>query len=368
MTNFQTEEWSKIFRNLLADIKNEKCVLLIGPEIVKVDGIPLNLFLRDKLIESNAADIVHYYKRDGLFLFRDQAAKQEVQQEINFFYEEHPIGDIIDETTYKHIAEMPFHLVVSINPDCYLSDVCNQYGIKHQFSHFQTNGGAVAEVEEPTKNNPLLYNLCGNYRSDQSLILDYDDLFRLMKTIFGAPGLPTKLKSSLVSAKTFICLGFDFDKWYSQLLLNLLSEKDEVGSVKYVIKKYAINTEIADTSTNAFLVQQFGITFLGEEQDFFKELYRRCSDEQMLRATSNPVSLNIAHIIQQIRDGEIRNALRSLERFESDDRAKSDLILLSAQFNHLESERNKGLLNLNDYAVRFNQIVNALLDTLKYAH
>ena len=360
LPNFHTDEWNKIFRNLLADIKSQQCVLLIGPEIVKANGRPVSHTLREDLLRTYAGDIAHYYARDGFFLFRDKVAKEDIQREVKFFYEGHAARQSVETAIFKQIAEMPFHLVLSINPDSYLSDICFKHGIKHRFNYFQTNGGAIAEVEEPSKAVPLFYNLCGHYLYDESLILDYDDLFRLMKAVFGAPGLPTKLKSSLESAKTFVCLGFDFDKWYSQLLLRLLSEKKGSG-----IKKYAINTDIADADTTTFLVHQFGITFLGEDHAFFQELYLRCKQEGGLRALSSPTSPKAAPVIQQIKNGQIGQALVQLDGLiTDDDEMKNISLMLSAQFNDLEGKRRHGTIDMRDYFVRFNQITDSLLDTL----
>ena len=354
LINYQSEEWNKIFRNLTADIKSQQCILLIGPEIVHIEGKPINAFLRERLIASNADDIAHYYARDGFFLFRDKIGKEDVQREVKFFYEDYSTENSVAEGIFKQIAELPFHLVISINPDSFLSDVCYKYGVKHRFSYFKSNGEAVAEVEEASKALPLLYNLCGYKLNDDTLILDYDDLFRLMKAIFGSPGLPTKLKTGLETAKTFICLGFDFDKWYSQLLLRLLSEKKGRG-----IKKYAINTDIADADTTTFLVQQFGITFLGEDHAFFQEFYDRCRAEGLLRPLADAASPKAVQVIRQVQNGHIAEALRLLNLYCIEE--KNDVALLTGQFNDLENSREKRTIDMRDYFVRFNQIIDAIL-------
>jgi hypothetical protein len=360
ISDFQTEEWNKIFRNLLSDIKNQQCILLLGSEIVKMKGQPLNKLLREKLVQTNSDDIAHYYEKDGFFLFKDKVSKVDIQREVKIFYDEHTIENGIETDIFRQIIEIPFHVVISINPDSYLSDISNQNGINHSFGYFQTNGSAVSEVEHPTKSLPLYYNLCGLKNYDDSLILDYDDLFKLMKAIFGAPGLPIQLKSALESAKTFICLGFDFNKWYSQLLLRLLSEKN--GSS---IKKYAINTDIADADTNTFLVHQFGITFLGEEHHFFQELYQRCSQNDGLRTLLPPSLSQVDQIKDQIKIGKIGIALQSMEKIMlGDDVLTTTVLLLSSQFHDLETKRLNGTMDSRDYFVRFNQIVDGILDTL----
>jgi uncharacterized protein YdaL len=146
----QKEEWNKVFRNLLADIKNQQCVLLTGPEIAKIGPKAVNQTLKEHLLSNNSTDIAHYYARDGFFLFRDKVAKEDVQRDIKFFYSENLLDAPVEPAIYKQIAEIPFHLIISITPDSYLSDTCYRYGIKHRFSYFQSNGEIPVEVEEPS--------------------------------------------------------------------------------------------------------------------------------------------------------------------------------------------------------------------------
>lgn len=362
MKRLHAEELNKIYRNVLADIKNQQCVLLVGPEVVTVRGESLSTHLRNHLLRTNNDDITHYYQKDGFFLFKDSIAKEDVQRELKLYFESIKANGEVEESIYRQISEIPFHLVVSINPDTFLSDYCIMNGIKHRFGFFRINGGAIPDMDEPTKQLPLFYNLCGCVQDDESLVLDYDDLFRLMKSVLGSPGLPPKLKATLESAKTFICLGFDFEKWYSQLLLRLLSEKK--GSS---IKKYAINTDIADTDTSTFLVHQFGITFLGEDRAFFHELHERCKSEIGLRELFTTGSTNKHRILDLVQKGEIKSAFNQINScLSTNDVFRNDFIILSSQYNDLESKRLAGMLDMRDYFVRFNQIIDGIIELVKH--
>lgn len=357
--DYQTPQWDKIFRNLLVDIRDQQCVLLLGPEIIRKGNISLTHFMYESLKENDSDEnIAHFYAKDGFFLF-NEGGKEEIQREVKLFYEKQRLGQEVDERIFRNIAEMPFHLVISINPDNYLSDVCYKYGIKHRFNYFQFEGTAVAEVEEPTKETPLIYNLCGYKEKDASLVLDYDDLFRLMKAIFGTPGLPEKLRMSLENTKTFICLGFDFEKWHTQLLLRILS-----GKKGKKIKKYVMNRDITDDNAETFLINQFGITFLGDDDTFFNELNSRAKTEGYLRTLSGDISAKHGQVIRLLSQNQLLAAFDILQKKLTGDDLHA-LTMLSSRYHNIEEAKKKGTIDMRDYFVQFNQIIDAILELTK---
>ncbi|MCB9314817.1 MAG: hypothetical protein H6569_01625 [Lewinellaceae bacterium] len=147
---YQTPEWQKKIRNILTDLRQSRCVLLIGPEIARIGTESLRMALRNHLNQTNAEDIAHYYDRDGFYLFRDKVAKEDVQREVVLFYEENHTGTTVDEAIFKRVLQIKFPLVLSINPDNFLSDAAYKYGVKHRFTYFHHMAGRpFREVEEP---------------------------------------------------------------------------------------------------------------------------------------------------------------------------------------------------------------------------
>jgi hypothetical protein len=43
--DYQTPQWDKIFRNLLVDMRDQQCVLLLGPEIIRKGNVSLTRFM-----------------------------------------------------------------------------------------------------------------------------------------------------------------------------------------------------------------------------------------------------------------------------------------------------------------------------------
>jgi len=361
MPKFNTPEWDKKFRSIFADIRQNKCVVLVGPEIVKIGKYPLRDILRDQLNKSNDADIAHYYKRDGFFLFRDKIAKEDVQREVILFYQDHQTETDVEENIFKQLVQLKTHLILSINPDNFLSDVAYKYGIKHRFAFFQHGGEAVSEVEEPTTEMPLFYNLCGAICRDDSLVLDYDDLFSLLSSLLnGSPerGLPKKVRTTLQTTKHFLFIGFDFDKWYSQLLLRLLSGEK-------AIRKFAIDHSEKEENTTTFLVKQFGIEFIDDEAAFLMELFRQCKVQGLMRDIIEAQTPDAVRVIRHIQNGEMLKALTYSYEQTKNKEIKNTLTILLNQFNNLQEQQRKGTIDSRDAIVQWNKITDALLESLK---
>lgn len=352
MSVFDTPEWQRHFRNILTDIRQKRCVILMGPEMVRMGGMTSRQALRDHLIKANPQEIAHYYERDGFFLFRDKMAKEDVQREVVLFYEANTPATTIEETPFRQLAFIKNHLILSINPDHFLSDTAYKYGIDHSFGYFRHGGEAVDEVEEPTMECPLFYNLCGALERDDSLVLDYEDLFRLLSSLLGSPGLPSKLAVALHQAKHFLFFGFDFDKWYSQLLLRLLSGEK-------AIRKFAIDPSVKSDNTTAFLVKQFEINFIADEQAFFTELMHRCGEEGLLR---EPIAANSparVHVHRLVGSNRIAEALGALESYIHSEPHQNEVTVLRSRHQQLALHRET--LDPQEYKRERHRIMDAIL-------
>ncbi len=190
MPNLSENDW----QDILDDIQDQKAVLLIGPEIMKIDGKPLNRLMRDSLHARNPEDIAFYYERDGFFLFKSPESKVRVARQVKRFYRDiQP-----DAAILQRIVQMPFHLVVSVNPDTFVSEAFYKQGVQHRFHYFQHRhrDNENDEIEKPTRALPLVYNLFGSKDQDDSLVLDYDDVYKMLQSAFGPESLPNKLLRS----------------------------------------------------------------------------------------------------------------------------------------------------------------------------
>ncbi len=349
------ERLATIVEDLIEDIKEQKCILLIGPEIIQIEGKSLIRHVHEEVLKTHAADILLYYEQDSLFLFQNEKAKFSVSRQLKRLYQNLEFNSDI----YRKILELPFHVVISLNPDTYLCDAASgaQYGVPNHFHFFMSNGETNDEVPEPDKNTPLFYNLTGCIADDESLILDYEDLFQLLRTALGPDGLPTNLRKKLKDARSFLFLGFDFSKWYTQLLLQLLTG-DRKGR-----QKFAINTQIASSDARDFLLHQFSVEFLGSEQLLFNELYDRAQAEKILRKIKQPMAFDkeaISKLKSMVGENRIEEVLETLERLTIGSEYHDWLISIKRRYKDLQQQQMKGTLRPWE-ADEFNRIADDLL-------
>jgi hypothetical protein len=345
--------------DLMDDIRHQRCVLFIGPDIVQVEGQPLQQTVRNYVkVQCKPDEIVQDYQRDGFFLFRDGTAKTRARRFFNRFFERHTI----EESIFKKILEIPFHVVISINADTLLDDVAYKYGVPHRFHYFKSRSRAAEEVETPTSATPLLYNLCGCKSQDDSLLLDYEDLFQLLQSALGTPGLPQKLMETLASARTFLFLGFEFDKWHTQLLIRLLQ------GGRGDISSKVVGNHFPDEETRTFLIRQFNLEFLGNNEDFLNELYRNCQEERILRRLEDPLSGDATEIVRWVQNNQLDKALETLfnlAELMGNEELKESATLLMNRFRRWSDENDKGKMDSRDASVERNRIVDAILQFTK---
>lgn len=358
MKDLDNLRWDKI----LDYIKEEKTVLLIGPEILHLNGQPLYLSLRTQIFEEYEDNIPFYYKQDGLFLFKDAQTKADVALDHKKYLER----AAFEEALFKKIAQIPFHLIISVNSDTYLNDVFYKYGVRHRFNYFRKHANDTLkeqekfrEVEEPTTETPLIYNLFGCKNDEESLVLDYDDLFNLIAASVGSIGLPEKLSVSLQKVRCYFFIGFDFEKWYTQLLLRLLSGKTQYD-------KYAADSPLKAGDVQDFLKYQFKVEFLNKEQNFIDALYDKCAVENILRQLADPVTGNDIAVIRHVQNAEYEKALEALKKLAEGKSEYNDVIQLQGQYNKIRDERLKDLIDAKDALREYNRIADAILNYLKF--
>lgn len=345
------------WQDILEDIEEEQAVLFIGPELVRLGDRSLGLHVREQLHRESPDDILHHYVRDGIFLFRDDSAKVRAQKKIKRLYKQLPP----DEALLQRVAALPFHLVVSLTPDTHLRDVCEACGLQPHFHYFRS-GDAPDALPKPERGKPLIYNLVGHIGYDESLVLDYDDMFQLVSDCLKT-GLPLRINQQLARASTFVFLGFDFEKWHTQLLLRFLSQRPGIS-------KFAIEGERPDADdTTSFLVQGFKISFEKGEQEgesFFDSLYRRCGERGMLRKLNDPFSGEQTRLLRLAYGGKLATALEALNSdglTRSQPTTLEEITLLSARLHHLEAEKPR--MDTRDYWVEWNKIAYGIVQIIK---
>jgi len=184
---------------------------------------------------------------------------------------------------HAKIAEIPFHLIISVSPDHLLKNVFDDNKLDHQFGFYNKEQN-TATVQRPTKGRPLLYNLFGDIETDSSLIFTYEDLFNYLIPSAGKFELPMELQQELQKARLVLFIGFKFEKWYFKLLLRLLNlHQDKLNNAAQLKKS-------SPPLLKNFYAEQFKIDFLQyNESDIIDNIYNKCKEKNLLRVKSKPV-------------------------------------------------------------------------------
>jgi len=199
-------------------IKKQRCVLFLGPELaVSKNGKPTTELLLDHIDYKNNRDIL-YYPADELFLFRNNFSKVDTFDKMEVFFKKTEPAEI-----YEKVAQLPFHLIISFNPDNFLNAAFEKLGLRANPQFFNKKAIPKKDIQPPTLEYPLVYNLLGSIDEMESLVLSHDDMYDYIHVMLTQNPLPQAIKNVLYKGGTrYIMLGFKFERWYVQLLLRIL--------------------------------------------------------------------------------------------------------------------------------------------------
>jgi Effector-associated domain 11/SIR2-like domain len=349
------------WKTILNDIEKERAVLLIGQDFMPSDNDTPIADFYEHLYAQIGDGVQYFYDRDGLFLFDNSLSKVEAQQSAEEFYN----GLRPEETILQCIAEIPFPLIVSVNPDLSLPQFLTKHQMDFQFDYFSTKNKAVDNpLVKPTASMPLVYNLCGTIEDYQSLVLDFDDLFDLLKNLLGDFGIPKVVNDILVNATTYIFIGFKFEKWYTQLLLRYLNKN--ASRFVNTSRNHALKTVVDDNNTQAFFQKQFNLTIYGTDFQFLIDLHAEYKAQKTIRPLLNPISDKAALVRRLVRFNNLEGALEKLDNyaacFDQDDRDMITILKSNYrdwQDNSNGSERTR---STEDLLLQLNRIRKAILD------
>lgn len=318
---------------ILDKIEEGECLLVLGPEaFCSESGTSYHDELVAYLNPIQNKNIHRYYEDDGFFLFDDLSKQTLVCHEIKAFYRK-----AVPSSTLLRIAEIPFHVVLTVTSDKLLNQAFDLQGFTHQFGHYKKHKDPQ-DIKAPTKQNPLLYNIFGCLDSEESLILTHNDLYDYFKSIFARKSMPQLLKDELRHIRNILFLGVPFDKWYMQLLLREL----EIHRDGYAFIRFAANQSLPG-ETRTFCTEQFKINFIFDKNSndqstittFVMDLYERCRERNLLRERGEKSQSPIEKIRHAVSDGKLEDALNLLEDATRGTEIENDVTILAGKYRNL---------------------------------
>lgn len=264
-------------QDIIADIKKESCVLIIGPDIVDFgDKSFFELMCQEFTSNSGSNEIIdtapqYIFAHEELLQLMPTAKETTLLRMMEAFYQKQTAFDI----PLNKISQIPFHLVISLMPDDRLQKIFANQNLDYSYGHYPREG-AHAAIVKPTKEKPLIYNLLGDF-NELDAIITFDHLFAFLSGIMGKRELPQAIQETLKKARTFVFLGVHFEKWYVQLLMRIITSKDKKD--KYTILKHRNNHDAC-----TFIARRLELDFLPTEpMKFLDELYIECGNHNILK-------------------------------------------------------------------------------------
>ena len=341
---------------LIGQITKGRCVLFLGPDLLtEPEGASFQQRLKTYL-ESQNGQQMPYYSQDEFFSFKKKAQKRRTYNVIQGYFEAQK-----PQSVHTLIAEIPFHLIISLSPDQLLPEAFGRAQFPYGFAYYKM-GKNPAPLPLSYTDQPLIYNLLGTATDDHSLVFSYEDLFSYLEGIFGAYKLPDTLRQSLQQAEHLIFLGIQYDKWYMKLLLRLLGLHEEKDIA-------ACGDEgFWEGELKAFYEEHFDeINFFETgAMGFVEALYAECQARGVLRKIGG-VSWqgNLLQQVQQaIAANKTQEALNQLREYARRYRPEwlSEIALLTGQFNALQEDKRTGVIDYASAEQRFAKLHKALLE------
>lgn len=320
------------------------------------DDARLENKLADTLRQKQKSDNlgIHVYE-DGWFHYlkeRDELATWFI---IKQFYETKLPTDA--DALFQNIAALPFHLILNFTPDYRLREAFVSSGKPFEFDCLNKTENCKKADFEPTHAKPLLFNMLGEIREKESLIMTYDDLFGYMEAIFDKKRLPKNVKDKLEQATHFIFLGMPLDKWYFHLFMRVLNMHKDTTKTKRFAATYSVNGANA-----TFCEEQYTLTFVQEDVSAFAHLLKTKWAELQAQKSGGKV-LGIydgwRELVKTGEDVSIRHLFREMKTFtEKNNEWINQGIMLEMQWNGFSSTLFETQMSKN--AMK-SQIVNGML-------
>jgi hypothetical protein len=352
------------WRELVQSIADGEAILVLGPDAVPFYNgeaeASFGELTRQAIVAQLPEGVNHYYARDHLFQFKDAAAKQRAMKCVREVARSQTW--LPDSELLQQIVAMPFPVVINLSPDRHLFDAFTSFWRKPQFDYFTTKDKPEpAGLSYPTAyDNPLLFHLAGSVLDKRdSVVLDYHDLFDLLKNMLSDIGVSEHLSRKLQEADRFILLGFELERWYFQLFLHYINRLDSNPFNNYN-QNFPILCDISDDSRE-FIVRQFNIEHHSLSRNDFNEMYEACAQAGILRKLIDPLSAAASAIRGLIIQNRFEEAFAALEAQLDRSMSELDLALLRSRYTRYLEEKNQGIKDEKELALELNKIRYALL-------
>ncbi|MCB0546975.1 MAG: toll/interleukin-1 receptor domain-containing protein [Phaeodactylibacter sp.] len=270
---------------LIRDIRQQRCVLLLGPRIASV---PVNGHWQPLVegLSEYLAGVLDQYQlpydatpsamRNLPYIAQQLLSHAKVRR-VDL---EDITRDFLREKTqeipavYQSIAELPIKLILNTTPDDYITRALREAGkqpisLYYNFQVTQNSKRIVSatpiRLEDISTTRPLVYNLFGAQEDPESLVLTEDDQMEFIRNVVkGDPPIPDEIRGQFDHRKTYLFLGFNMEHWQFRLLLDSLNLKPENTTLTPQADNYPLTSV-----TRTFYERRFNFRFIEKRIDAF---------------------------------------------------------------------------------------------------
>jgi hypothetical protein len=357
------EDWDDI----LSTIREEKCILFVGPEsVMKSPGVSYH----EELINSPGFQDNQYFKyiaRDEMFLLSQNFYRGKLVSRFKNYCQNNPFFD----DTYKKITAIPFHTIIVVTRYPFLVQSFENNNIQFQhrwFSKIFDKSKPEEEIETPSAEMPLVYNLFGRFDVDESLLLTHNDLFDYLTKLLSENAIPTKLKELVKSSGQIIFLGFKFEKWYVQLLLRLFELHDLNAQFERISIRSGDEQDIVNICET-----DFKINFIDDNTDsFINTLYDKCVENGLALRKPATIDNSLENEFRTLlENNHFDEALKKLKELETKYNLEDMVTQLTGNWNSIKDNQKDGIIDAQELMLDTNkfrkQLQLAIDDDLEQA-
>lgn len=326
---------------LINELELGRCIMVLGPEAFLLNSESQDTGSHRELIIASSERLKNqsYSKEDGFFYPNPDGnwyfEKNEITDEIKKFY-----SALAPPDFYKQLALLPFNLIISLSPDDLLSKVMDDLNKPHQFLFYKPGIGLYEQTKkegEPSdfiqvadakkvfaRAEPVIFNFMGEYLHSDSLVFTYEAMFDFMYSLSPVEeNFNQELMNAVRKAKSFLFLGFGYDKWYLKIMFFLF--KKIIGDNENANRKAVFNYgETYNDSVKVFS-NQFKMNFFKESSvDFIvKTLYQQCEAKKLIKIIEPKIEQYKILYFSSLPDGW--QALRFDKEYRSIENAYTDM-------------------------------------------
>lgn len=357
------------WEHLLDSLVEERCVLCVGPQVYTTGEVRHEEQLAEFLREKSEKDRIRVYD-DAWFHYLPNANEIDAWQRVKEFYKK-PIPQEVQSNLEK-ISKLPFHFILNFTPGYHLPDTFESQKFACNFLSYEKKQPFDPLLEankfKPTKVKPLVFNMLGEYKKRNSLVMTYNDFYNYMESTFEGNSMSQVLKENIWEADYFIFLGLPFDRWYVHMFMRILQQHEKNKSSK----KYAANVFMDDKITT-LCEEQYTMSFVNSDiNEFLNTFLEKAQARQMLRTAAESAKLQLPFDMLEnwLRENQIEKIFDNLivqlgELGAVGDSWKKEVVQMEGRFNDLKRSIRLGVIDDRDRIVEMNQIRVNILDALQ---